>query len=246
MKKFVLISGGKDSTATLLKVLEKDKNIEGIFCDTGWEHPYTYKYIKELEKFTKVKIHLIKNKDYQMVDIIEKYLPNDRYRTCTTYLKELPTRKFLRQFKPKEILLYSGVRKEESSARSKRYKGLDENSVVISSYSIKKQKIYEQYPIIDWNVEEVKAYIKKKGFYLNPLYDLGFDRVGCFPCICSSVEDIKKCYLIPEGKENILKIYEKIKTQRNRLDKEAKNYQKIIDIIELNTLTRIYDRYKRI
>ena len=39
MKYIVSISGGKDSTATLLKVLEfaPKNDIEVVFCDTKWE-----------------------------------------------------------------------------------------------------------------------------------------------------------------------------------------------------------------
>lgn len=232
MKKFVLISGGKDSTATLFRVLEKETNVEGLFCDTGWEHPFTYKYIKELEKFTGIKIHKVKNNEKTMLGIVERYLPTDRYRTCTMYLKEIPTRHFLRQFKPEEIILYSGVRKDESSARSKRYKNIKPFELYDSKYSIKSQKVKECYPIIDWSTEQVKDYVKSKGFYLNPLYDLGFNRVGCFPCICSSTSDIERCYSFKEGKDNINKLYKVIKNQKDRIDNEANNYKKIINLIE--------------
>ena len=232
MKHFVLISGGKDSTATLLKLLEQNTEVEGLFCDTGWEHPYTYQYIKELEKFTNVKIHWVKNEEKSMLDIVEKYLPTDRYRTCTMYLKETPTRHFLRQFKPEEVILYSGVRKDESSARSKRYKGITADGLYDSKYSIKSQIVKECYPIIDWTTEQVKLYIKEQGFYLNPLYSLGFNRVGCFPCICSSTSDIERCYSFEEGYNNLNQLYQVIKEQKERIDNEANNYKKIINLIE--------------
>ena len=39
-------SGGKDSTATGLYLQEQGIEFEAIFCDTGWEHPATYDYLR--------------------------------------------------------------------------------------------------------------------------------------------------------------------------------------------------------
>lgn len=43
----VSVSGGKDSTAMLLKALEEHprEQIMPVFCDTGWEHPAVYEYL---------------------------------------------------------------------------------------------------------------------------------------------------------------------------------------------------------
>lgn len=57
VKHFVSVSGGKDSTATLLKAKEAlGSNFTAIFCDTGNEHSFTYDYIDYLND----KIHPIK------------------------------------------------------------------------------------------------------------------------------------------------------------------------------------------
>lgn len=58
----ISISGGKDSTATLLHALDTvphDK-IKGVFADTGNEHESTYQYVNYLEQQTGVKIHHVK------------------------------------------------------------------------------------------------------------------------------------------------------------------------------------------
>ena len=41
-------SGGKDSTATGLYLQEQGIAFESIFCDTGWEAPETYEYLREV------------------------------------------------------------------------------------------------------------------------------------------------------------------------------------------------------
>ena len=51
MKVIVSFSGGKDSLASLLWVRNNlTKDFITVFCDTGWEHPLTYKYIEEVQE----------------------------------------------------------------------------------------------------------------------------------------------------------------------------------------------------
>jgi len=205
MKHIVLISGGKDSTATLFRVIEKigKENVIGLFNDTEWEHPDTYKYINELEKFSKVKIY--KTKPVKSVrEIITNEILSVRTRRCSKEAKVKPTRIFIRQFKPEPIILYIGIRKDESKARALRYKNFNEDTIVESStYSIKSQKVYENYPIVNFAEKEVFNYIKSKGFYPNPLYSKGFKRVGCYPCIFSRVKEIELTKKDKIGKERI-------------------------------------------
>jgi len=205
MRHIVLISGGKDSTATLFRVMEKidRKNIIGLFNDTEWEHPDTYKYIDELEKFTGIKIY--RTKPVKSVkEVITSEILSVRTRKCSREAKVKPTRIFIRQFKPEPIVLYVGVRKDESTARALRYKEFNEDIIVESdTYSVKSQKVYENYPIVNFTEKEVFDYIKSKGFYPNPLYSKGFKRVGCYPCIFSRVKEIKLTKQDEIGKERI-------------------------------------------
>lgn len=57
----VSVSGGKDSTATLLLALERGvENIQAVFADTGNEHELTYEYVDYLQRVTGVKINQVK------------------------------------------------------------------------------------------------------------------------------------------------------------------------------------------
>lgn len=61
MINLVSVSGGKDSTATLLVAIErKVENLRAVFCDTGNEHPLTYDYVRYLEDFTGIEIKWLK------------------------------------------------------------------------------------------------------------------------------------------------------------------------------------------
>ena len=53
MKHIVQLSGGKDSTAMLLMMLEKGMPVdEIIFCDTGMEFPAMYEHLQRVEQYT--------------------------------------------------------------------------------------------------------------------------------------------------------------------------------------------------
>lgn len=61
MINLVSVSGGKDSTATLLVAIERGvENLQAVFCDTGNEHPFTYDYVRYLEDVTGVSIKWLK------------------------------------------------------------------------------------------------------------------------------------------------------------------------------------------
>lgn len=57
----ISLSGGKDSTATLLLALERNTpNLQAVFADTGHEHELTYEYVNYLERITGVQIQRVK------------------------------------------------------------------------------------------------------------------------------------------------------------------------------------------
>ena len=57
----VSVSGGKDSTATLLLAIERGvPDLQACFADTGNEHPATYDYVDYLEQATGIKIRRVK------------------------------------------------------------------------------------------------------------------------------------------------------------------------------------------
>lgn len=56
MKHIVSFSGGKDSTAMLLRMLEEGMQVDDIiYCDIGKEFPQMYKHIDKVEAYIKEK-----------------------------------------------------------------------------------------------------------------------------------------------------------------------------------------------
>jgi len=183
-KVIVSVSGGKDSTATLIFALDNfDKSkIVPVFLDTQWEHHLTYQYLDYLEKALNISIERIKTIGMEELCIRYKALPNTFMTFCKMNLKVKPFRRYIYEnffSKGIDFIVMQGIRKEESLSRSKTPHYKEE----IEFYNRRKMVVKKFYPIVDWSKEKVINYIKNKGIKLNPLYDLGFSRVGCFPCV---------------------------------------------------------------
>ena len=203
MKYIISISGGKDSTATLLKVLEfapKD-DVKVVFCDTKWEADEVYEYLDYLEKKLDIEMIRIESEGMENLAKRKKFIPNSFIRFCTKELKIKPFEKWLlNTFVGKEeFVIFEGVRREESKSRAE-----------TPNFTIKKSLISPKfdkptcYPIVDWTTEEVFEYIKNKGLEVNPLYQKGFRRVGCMPCVNASKWDL--IYLEDKYKERLFNL----------------------------------------
>ena len=45
-------------------------------------------------------------------------------------------------------------------------------------------------PVFDWSAQQVIDYILAAGLEPNPLYRMGYKRVGCWPCVMANQRDI--------------------------------------------------------
>lgn len=97
----ISLSGGKDSTATLLLAVERDTPILGaVFCDTGNEHPLTYEYVDYLEHRVGVPIKRLRQdftnwwwrrRDYVRDKWSEKGVPDDVIQRALAFYEQGPT-----------------------------------------------------------------------------------------------------------------------------------------------------------
>lgn len=211
MKKTVILvslSGGKDSLASWIETISKWSDrfkIIPYFCDTGWEHELTYQYVNYLESKIGYIVRLKSDKydGFEDMCIKRKMIPSRVKRFCTEELKVFPSVKFMREWKSKgyRVINVVGVRKDESkkrepenmwkttflgklpskkSGKKSRAKFYDRNNTVTTFQ-----------PVVYWNTLDVFTTIQKSGFKNNPLYSMGYSRVGCYPCIQSSINEIR-------------------------------------------------------
>ncbi|KQS33953.1 phosphoadenosine phosphosulfate reductase family protein [Dyadobacter sp. Leaf189] len=213
MKCVVQFSGGKDSLATLLWAVEHfGKNVIAVFCDTKWEHDLTYQHVKEvIEKLGVELVTLTGKQSFVGLAKAKKRFPSTKARFCTEELKVKPFIDWVLDQKD-NLLICQGIRKDESLARSKMQDSCTFFRYYFEPYKIDKagRKRYHTYrkkevvefcskwaqdiirPIFEWTAKQVFDYIKKQGFEPNPLYMLGFKRVGCFPCIMCTHGELKE------------------------------------------------------
>lgn len=207
------VSGGKDSTAMILMLMELNLDFEAVFCDTGWEHEQTYEYLDYLEKVVlKKEIKRLRNEKYFKTEnrggyeelVLNKiFFPSNVIRTCTLELKVAPQLDYMDEVRAKykkKPISAVGIRKEESQARSKlgEFEEKDESTI--------------WRPLINWTMDDVVAIHKRFNVLPNPLYTRGFSRVGCFPCIFARKSEIKHAFHeSPERFDRIRKLESEVK-----------------------------------
>lgn len=178
------ISGGKDSTALLLWAIEMElPGLHGIFNETHWEHPLTYAYIAELEERFLPGGRLIRTEPelgFEDLCLKKGRAPSIRARFCTEELKHKPTKKFLRGL-DHEYAFFTGLRRDESAARA---------NTPDKQWS-EPYDCWVNHPIAELTVDQV--FLKHKLHHLepNPLYKMGFTRVGCMPCVLVNLHEMK-------------------------------------------------------
>ena len=224
MKYIVSISGGKDSTATLLFMLERVKreDIEVVFLDTKWEADETYEYLRYLEKKLNIKITWIESEGMEALCLRFGFMPNRIMRFCTKELKIKPFNSWLYEnyvSKNKDFILVEGIRREESSFRG----NVEVFEIKKEVYNRKVFFVKKLYPIAYWSEDKVFEYIKEKGLEINPLYKKGFKRVGCMPCIY----DRKSLIYMPEKyKKRLRELERKVS---NKIGKDVKFFPPDVD-----------------
>ena len=193
IKCVVPISGGKDSQSCVKLALQKfDKSeILGLFCDTKFEHPLTYAHVDKISEMYGIRIKKLNNGD--VPTLVRKYgrFPSDAARFCTDELKIKVGKAFYKKLAQEQgqgFEVWYGMRKAESSQREKRYAGTVCDDIypphlfMPSKYPqyLAKLGVMIRLPIVDWQTEDVFEFLDGEQ---SPLYSMGFDRVGCFPCL---------------------------------------------------------------
>ena len=213
-------SGGKDSSALLVWAIEHlppEKTIF-VFCDTGWESPLTYQFIEDINhRLLDGRLITLKNSKYDdLLDLASKRnrFPSVKARFCTEELKVIPMFEFILK-QSGHIAVYQGIRAAESTARSLMRPSDDyflshllydrEPMVLVNGVSKRRRRPALQSevmawlenndctvhrPFFHWKTADILALCRHHNV-LNPLYDLGFSRVGCFPCIMENKAGIR-------------------------------------------------------
>lgn len=186
----VPISGGKDSQLCLeLALAHFPKNvIRGLFCDTKFEHPWTYEHIAWMRDFYGIEVDTVSGGDVLGKSLKYGRFPGGGARHCTDELKIRETKIYCKQLAERQrsgFEVWYGMRSNESRERAERYGGKLNDELYAPHEVMRKYPKYLaklgvkfRLPILDWPTADVFAALELRW---NPLYST-FDRVGCFPC----------------------------------------------------------------
>ena len=193
---YVCDSGGKDSSVIKQLCIDAGVKFAVYHQHTTVDHPETVYFVRrEQQRFRdmgyKYEIDHAYDKNGKRITmwslIANKGFPTRIRRFCCEVLKERGGW---------DRCIVTGVRWSESSKRKSRgiYETITDDKKdkkVLMSDNDDTRKITESCykkqrfainPIVDWEEEDVWEYIRLKNIPYNPLYDMGYKRVGCVGC----------------------------------------------------------------
>ena len=187
----VSFSGGKDSTAMLIRMIEEGMKIdEIIFCDTSVEFPEMYEHIRKVESDLGIKITVLKAEhdfEYYLLHYEKKRgknkgtfgysFPDFKNRWCTQALKKSVIKKYMQRYSDYKVIEYHGIAFDELKRTEKN------------------QEKNVRYPLVEWEMVEKDClqFCYEKGYTWNGLY-AKFDRLSCWCCPLSRIKELRILY----------------------------------------------------
>ena len=183
----VSFSGGKDSLVVLdlaQSALQK-RPVKAFLINTGLEFPETIDFARDYCKQNNIELHEA-NAGEAFWEHLENFGPPAKdFRWCCKVCKLAPASTVIEECANNGTvcLTIDGKRKHESFSRS-RIAASEMNPFVPNQLNV--------FPIRDWRAIEVWLYIHWRGLAYNPLYDMGFERVGCHLCPAALSAEYKR------------------------------------------------------
>lgn len=180
----VSFSGGKDSTAMLLRMLELGMPVdEIIFCDTTVEFPQMYEHLDKVEQYIGRPITRLKAEhDYEYMLLEHDVKKRDGSRQRGYSFADMLSRWCTRYFKTSLIKRY--FKSKGNDMTLVEYVGI--------AYDEPKRIKDKKYPLFDWQWTEADclAYCLDKGFDWGGLYEK-YNRVSCWCCPLQNLKSLK-------------------------------------------------------
>ena len=199
MKDYIVasFSGGKDSTAMVLHMIELGEHLdEVVCCDTYKEFPAMYRHIEKVKKVIEdagIKFTMIKAEhdfDHYMFDreierrnpdlshLTGHAWPTVRVRWCTKELKTKPINEYLKQLRSQHNIIQCIGLAADEGYRFDREHNQDPN---------------HRHPLLEWGWTEADClkYCYDHGHDWEGLYKI-FNRVSCWCCPLKSLDEYRK------------------------------------------------------
>lgn len=215
-------SGGKDSTVCRELARRAGVVFEVSHSHTTADAPPTVYYVRNTfrkleEKGIKCTIHRpeYRGRRITMWTLIpmKRFPPTRLQRYCCEILKESYG---------KNRFITTGVRWDESRNRRNK-RGIYENEtsdpkkkIILNNDNDDRRMLFENCavkgkricnPIIDWTTADIWDYIRCERLEVNPLYEMGFFRVGCLGCPLVGKRRWKEFRLFPTYKQAYIRAF---------------------------------------
>ncbi len=172
----VSFSGGKDSLVSLDLAVRAGLNPVMLFNDTGLELPETVETVERTAKHYGVELYVASAGDAFWRAVAFFGPPGKDYRWCCKVAKLAPIANLAKRLWSGGALNIVGVRAYESLDRA-RSPRVWRNRWLPWFLSVT--------PIHEWSQLAVWLYVKRYRLPYNPLYEMGYERIGCFMCPAS-------------------------------------------------------------
>lgn len=189
----VAFSGGRDSLVAMHLARQIKPDIPIVMVNTGIEFPESLTYVRQLRETLNLNLYEAKA-DVSFWDLTrEGGLPvagrgNTTFmkelsvqsgvklsNSCCRRMKETPARQFYREHKIEGVV--TGLRVQESRMRKMNF--ADYGALRYSS-------TYDTlicWPLYAWTSDDIENYTQIHNLQVNPLYEAGYQRVGCWACL---------------------------------------------------------------
>jgi 3'-phosphoadenosine 5'-phosphosulfate sulfotransferase (PAPS reductase)/FAD synthetase len=180
------VSGGKDSTALALALREADIPHRRVFADTRWEALETYEHLEHLRERLGP-IDVVGYPGGMPAKIREgARFASRMQRWCTRELKIQPLRAYCDAIEDEgpTVVTATGIRAEEGTEKNGRATMAEvEDDDAWGGWMWR--------PIHKWTIADVLEIHHRHGVRVNPLYQRGHDRVGCYPCVMADKSEVR-------------------------------------------------------
>lgn len=197
MKNVLSLSGGKDSTAMLLLMLERGEDIAAVaYFDTGWDFPEIREHIDKLEAYIGQKI--VRLRPRQSFDDMLTRLP---YRARKEGLDEVgygwpaSYRRWCTAYKVQALDAFTNALTFRYGPLAKCIGLAADEEARVKRHKSKLKYVSLRYPLVEYGVTEADALsvCKRHGFFAGGVYD-HFARVSCFCCPLQGRQDLLTLY----------------------------------------------------
>lgn len=226
---YVAFSAGKDSLVMLdivQRALPHDEFVV-VFGDTTMETQATYDTVKAAQKHWDTLEWHVARAPFDAIESWNKIgYPARRLRWCCSVhktapsiqkLKEIYASKYPDSKKPFKVMVFDGIRAEESEARST-YSMISEGNKHAVQYNCS--------PILEWNTTELYIYMFANHLPINELYRYGSHRVGCK--LCPMASDWYECILNHVYPDEVKPLLDIVSTSLKKQFKTSKDEEEYL------------------